>query len=190
MNNKFISNWKYQFYWSCPIFETILMKAGRHNTLFSWNMNLSSLWSIPFYIKICVWINELHNCKVLRKRHKETIGNAFSESCAMMFLTTVVQEMHMDCDDCEACVPSVLEFKAVWLAHEGKWSVITLLYALAIAVLQCKGNVSFQAKVKDLQKLPKGFIDLWRLTFLDDSARSISCTHFWCFSHSVSLTDW
>ena len=47
---------------------------------------------------------------MLRQRHKETIGNACAERCAVMLLTAVVQEMHTDCD---GCVLSVPEFKAV-----------------------------------------------------------------------------
>ena len=47
---------------------------------------------------------------MLRERLKETIGNAFPERCAMMFLAAVVQVMHMNSDDCELSVP---EFKVV-----------------------------------------------------------------------------
>lgn len=95
---------------------------------------------------------------MLWKRYEEIIGNTFTERCTMIFLIAFVQVMLIDCDDHETCLLSVLKFKVVCTCYEGMplemFKVLTLLYASAFAIIQCKGKVNFrsqhQAAVKDL----------------------------------------
>lgn len=74
MNNKFISNYENTNSIDLLSYIRNYTHEGRKTQCpLSCHMNLSSLWRLPFYIKISVWINELHNRKVLRERHRRPL---------------------------------------------------------------------------------------------------------------------